>query len=332
VASLSAQPERALGDQRRGWLDHPSGYFALAPRNSCYMLPGVPGFISYRRQGRHSVMFGGVHAPEEHRALLLHGFIAEAERRRERVIAVQVRAPQMSLFAERGFTVNQFGTSYGVRLADHSFAGTSRMKLRNKIKRARTAGLRVLEVGRELPNDEATFARLRAVSADWLRAKKKKELDFMIGELGEPADVERRIFVVVDRAGGVVGFITYVPAFGLLPGYLHDLTRRLPAAPTGAMELCNATAMERLRADAEHLHFGFTPFLTGGQEEPPGSSRMVTLIVRLLGRYGRFIYPAQSQVDYKLKWGPQIVEPEYIAFRPLSVRAVIDLLLLTRSI
>jgi hypothetical protein len=33
-----------------------------------------------------------------------------------------------------------------------------------------------------------------------------------------------------------------------------------------------------------------------------------------------------------MKWAPDYVEHEYVAARPLSFRAVIDLLLLTRSI
>jgi hypothetical protein len=37
-------------------------------------------------------------------------------------------------------------------------------------------------------------------------------------------------------------------------------------------------------------------------------------------------------VAYKLKWAPEYIEPEYVAARPLSLRAIVDLLLLTRSI
>src|SRR5205807_151956 len=76
--------------------------------------------------------------------------------------------------------------------------GARRMKLRNKIKRARSLGLKVLEVGAQLPADETTFSRLSAISGQWLKAKRKKELDFMIGELGEPGDADRRIFAALD--------------------------------------------------------------------------------------------------------------------------------------
>lgn len=313
-------------------IDHPSGYLALSPRNAVFALEGLPGFISYREQGRHLVAFGGVHAPEAARAPLLDAFLAEAEARGRRVLAVQVREPQAELFRSRGFTVNRFGATYGLKLAGYSFGGGRKVNLRNKVKRARALGLTVAEVGRELPADDATFAQLHAISDAWLGEKKKKELDFMIGELGGPGHPDRRVFVVRDGAGRMIAFITYVPAFGARRGWLHDLTRRLPDAPVGCMELCNAFTMERLAAEgAGWLHFGFTPFLVEAGEGP-GASRLMAWVLRMLGRFGSAVYPAQRQREYKKKWIPDVVEPELVACRPLSLRAVWDLLLLTRSI
>ncbi len=317
---------------RHPFIDHPSGYLALSPRNQRFGVDGVPGFISYREQGKHLVLFGGIHAPDPLRPTLLDAFLVEAESRKRKVIAVQLREAQGDLFRSRGFTVNKFGSTYGLKLDGYTFAGTRKVNLRNKIKRARSLGLRVLEVGRELPSDEATFARLRAISGAWLKEKNKKELDFMIGELGSPGQPDRRVFAVASADEQLIGFITYVPAYGGRPGWLHDLTRRLPDAPVGCMELCNQVAMERLTSEgAQWLHFGFTPFLVDG-DEGPGSSRFLSWMLRKLGQYGGAIYPAQSQREYKRKWIPDVVEPELVACRPLSVRAIVDLLLLTRSV
>ncbi len=83
------------------------------------------------------------------------------------------------------------------------------------------------------------------------------------------------------------------------------------------MEALNATAMERMSADgAGWLHFGFTPF-TGlsDEHELPCASRTFTRCVRLLARHGERIYPAAAQLEYKRKWAPHVVLPEYIAFR-----------------
>lgn len=277
-------------------------------------------------------MFGGVHAPADGRRELLDAWLAQAEADRLRVLAVQIRADQVPLFEAHGFTVNRFGCSYGLRLADFSYRGTPKMKLRNKIKRARAAGLDVLEVGVSLPRTPETFAALEAISQAWLAAKRKKEIAFMVGELGGPEHTERRIFVARDTTQRCIGFITYVPVWGRHPGYLHDLTRRRPDAPPGTMEVINATALDQFRDEGvPHLHFGFTPFITDGPE-PASASRLLTRAIGLLARHGRSIYPADAQVRYKRKWGPQIIEPEYLAGRPFSARGVFDLLRLTRSL
>lgn len=316
-------------------IDHPSGFLALGARNQRFTAEDLPGFIGFRDQGRTRFLFGGVHAPEPSRGALLDRFLQVAAAQKRGVIGVQVRLAQAALFRSRGFSLNCFGNGYGLRLDRFKLSGTARMKLRNKIKRARSLGLRVIEVGapdHELPRDATTFARLQRISDGWLRKKGKKELDFMIGELGDPSDRQRRIFVALDAQSAPRGFITYVPVWGERPGLLHDLTRRAEDAPPGTMELINAEAIARFQEEgAAHLHFGFTPFLFDA-EEPEGASPVLRTIFRLLGRYGHFIYPAQSQVDYKHKWGPEIIEPELLACRPLSLRGLIDLLFVTRSL
>lgn len=314
------------------WIDHPSGYLALARANQRFTLPDQPGFIAYRAHGRHWIALGGVLAPAPARPALLDAFLVAAAGARRHVLVVQVRGDQVALFRTRGFVVNQLGTSFGLALQGFDLRGTAKMQLRNKISRARKAGLVALELGRDLPRDAAAYADLDAVSAAWLRGKGKPELQFMIGELGGPADEARRVFLVRDAQARPLGFITYVPAWGQRPGYLHDLTRRVPDAPPGVLELANATAIERLRAEGvPYLHFGFTPFVVD-VDEPEADSRIAAWLVRLLYRHGALVYPAASQSHYKLKWGPAVIEREYLAARPLSLRGILDLLRLTRSL
>jgi lysylphosphatidylglycerol synthetase-like protein (DUF2156 family) len=313
-------------------MDHPSGFLSLSARNQFFSLDGQPGFVAYREQGRHLVAFGGVHAPRASWDSLLDAFLEEARRRRRRVMAVQVRESQVPLFVARGFTANPLGTSFAITLRGYNLAGTKKMKLRNKIKRAKGEGLTVQEVGRELPRTDATFARLREISAEWLAGKGKKELEFMIGELGDESDSERRIFVVIDAQAKAQAFITYVPVWGARPGFLHDLTRKRPTAAVGAQELCNSFAVERFVAEGvQHLHFGFTPFIVEPKASA-GASRLLHWLVLKLRSHGQVIYPSDSQASYKLKWGTDILEQEYVAARPLSLRAVLDLLMLTRAV
>lgn len=332
---MSAQASLAQlsdsGDRLMGCINHPSGFLALSSKNQRFVLDDGPGFIAYREQGLHFIVFGGVHAYGKHADSLLDAFIDFADARRRRVLVVQARQAQLPLFILRGFEANQLGSTYSLRLATHSLAGTRRMKLRNKLHRARRAGLQVLEIGRELPRTPAVFESLQRISDAWLESKHKKELDFMVGEIGAPDDLHRRIFVIRDAAGDLLGFISYVPAWCERPGILHDLTRRLPTAPPGSMELCNASAMKRFQQEGvEYLHFGFTPFIID-ENEPQKGDPVFAWVIRKLRRYGASIYPAESQAGYKMKWGIDFVDREYIAARPLSWRAVWDLLTLTRS-
>jgi lysylphosphatidylglycerol synthetase-like protein (DUF2156 family) len=330
--SLAVRPERSVLSDH---IDHPSGYLALSPRNLRFSVPGISGFVSFRCQGRYRLVLGGVHAPAECRAELLDAFLRDGASDGARVVALQVRAQDVALFRSRGFRVDAFGSTFALGLKSFTFAGTKRMKLRNRIKRARDAGIIVAELGRDRACPPGLWARLGEISRAWLETKGGHELDLLVGELGRPGDPDRRVFVAFDRQERPLGFITYVPVWGERPGVLHDLTRRAPDAPTGVMELINATALAGFQAEElRFLHFGFTPFLVGlgGAAVERPDHWLVPHLVRLIGRWGRAIYPARTQLQYKQKWAPELVETEYIAFQDVSLGALFALLIATRSL
>jgi lysylphosphatidylglycerol synthetase-like protein (DUF2156 family) len=308
--------------------DNPSSFLALNSGNEYFHDDGFDGTCAYRRSGRYLLQFGGPFTAPEHRAPLLDSFVAHAGRR---LVAVQLQRADAELYAQHGFTVNQMGASYAVDLSRFTLRGSRFVRLRNKISRARRAGLEVTEIQ---PGDDC--ADLDRVDQHWLRDKGRhaKELRFLVGQRAGPLQEHRRLFVGrID--GEAAGYINYSPVFGSRPGWLHDLSRRRPDAPPGVMEALNATVMEQLVADgADWLHFGFTPF-TGlaDEHELPGASRLFTRFARLLAEHGTAIYPAASQLEYKEKWAPHAVLPEYIAFlgRP-RIGAVWQLLRATNAV
>jgi lysylphosphatidylglycerol synthetase-like protein (DUF2156 family) len=312
------------------FVDHPSGYLATAPRNTLFVRPGREGFVAYRRHGRYRLNLGGVQAPPDAREALLRSFLDDAHAQGDRVVAVQVRREQVELFRRHGLAANQLGSSYALALDRFSLAGGVREKLRNKLARARRAGVVVVELGRDRPHSPALWSAVEGVSRAWLGAKGAPELEFLVGELGAPGERDRRVFVA-EQGGRVLGFITYGPAWGARPGWLHDLTRRLPDAPPGVLELVNATAAARFAGEgAAFLHFGLTPFVVD-EVEPDADSPTLARAIRLLGRHA-FFYPARTQADYKLKWAPDVIEREWIAFESVHPGAVWALLAATRSL
>jgi lysylphosphatidylglycerol synthetase-like protein (DUF2156 family) len=67
--------------------------------------------------------------------------------------------------------------------------------------------------------------------------------------------------------------------------------------------------------------------------ELPSRSGAAARIVRLLADHGKHVYPAADQVAYKEKWGPDLIQPEYVAFSDgVTAGAVWSLLRLTNAI
>lgn len=335
--------EDSAGEPRALWLlrrhaDHPSAFFTLNQQTLHYESPEVEGLIAYRPAGgRHLIQLCGPIAAPDQRAPLLRSFLKWAHQQGKRVTAVQVLRADAELYRDLGFSVNQLGSSFSIDLEQFTLRGTRFFKLRNKIKRAQRAGITVTECTPQDLEDPAVQGALDDLDRRWLRGKGRhvKELTFMIGERGGRGAPYRRTFLA--REGErLVGYVTFSPCFGSQPGWLYDLTRRAPDAPPGVVELMFSTGLEAvLEAGCRWLHLGLTPFtgLAPEHELDRGSSRAVRLVGRELARRGEAIYPARTQEAFKLKWAPQVIVPEYVAFEPgPSVGAVWQLLRITRSI
>jgi lysylphosphatidylglycerol synthetase-like protein (DUF2156 family) len=295
--------------------ENPSAFFALNDGMCHFTMGGVDGVLAYQLAGRRTIVqLGGVWAGQADQARLLAGFLGFAHVQRRTVVAVQLKRQDAELYATHGFTVNQFGADYARELAGFNLRGKKHMQLRNKVSRARRSGLSVVEadVGR-------TGSQLDEIDRVWLRSKGRhvKELRLMVGQRGGPAQPLRRLFAALDETGIVVAYVSFSPVYGTQSGWLHDLSRRRPDAPPGALELIVVTAAGVFQAErASHLHFGFTPFTNLSREhEVPGSSRVTARILKVLAKHGSAIYPAANQLAYKEKWGLDLVQPEYIAFQ-----------------
>ncbi|MEU5052128.1 DUF2156 domain-containing protein [Streptomyces sp. NPDC021096] len=292
--------------------DNPSGFLALSSGNSYFRVPDVPGVIVYRTSGPYLVQFGGPFAPADHAPELLERFLDYAAEHNRGIVSIQVQENETHLYTEQGFTVNQIGASYALDLQQFTLRGTRFMQLRNKIARAARAGLTVIEGRLEEWADSVA-----AVDTAWLGSKGEhtKTLEFLVGECGGPAQTHRRLFIGLIN-GKAVGYISYSPAHGTRPGWLHDLSRRLPGDTPGIMEAINKHAIDTFQTEnTDWLHFGFTPFTSlNPDHETPNSSPAFTWLMHWLSENGNAVYPAQSQLAYKHKWGPHLALPEYIAF------------------
>lgn len=292
--------------------ENPSAFLAMSQGTSAFTVPGLDGIIAYRRAGRYLVQFGGPFAAPDDYAPLLDRFVAHAHEQDLEVVGAQLQRADAEVYADRGFTVNQFGASWVVHLPDFTLRGTRFMRMRNKISRAYRAGLHVSEVSADQLSEAIEY-----IDGVWLRSKgeEARQLEFLVGQIGGPAQEHRRLFVgTIDSKP--VGYISYSPVYGSRAGWMHDLSRRVPDDTPGLMEAINSHVIEILRAEgAQWLHFGFTPFTGLAQtNELPGHSPAFQWLMHFLWAEGAALYPAQTQLAYKQKWAPEAPIPEYVAF------------------
>lgn len=315
------QPGQYTTDQTlrelSAWSDNPSAVLALNRHTSTWRTPDAPGFVSYRERGHTRVQVLGPTAPDEAAArTVMAAFVTETRALGRRLVAAQLQAHDLPLFEGLGFRVNQMGASYALPTADYTLAGKKFVALRNKISRARRAGVTV-EHTRYQDLSTGDRGRLADIDAEWLSTKgaHAKELQLLVGELGGPGAPARRLAVA--RSGEeILAYISLSAVWGARPGWLHDLSRKRPASPPGVMEVLVHESVERcVDEGARWWHFGLTPF-TGLDcaLRPSSASRAIDVLVRTIADRGARIYPAASQVAYKRKWGELAVTPEFLAF------------------
>ncbi len=316
----------------RKYSTHSSGFLGLNEQNSQYLGRCTLGVIAYRPYGRrHWIQFGGPVCAREDAEGLQREFFNFARERGKRIVCVQVPAEMAPIFDSFGKAVaNQFGCAYSIDLDKYNLKGRKHVKNRNMISRARREGVTVseLSIGDQLRrNDE-----LNDVDTEWLRHKGRhvKEMTLLIGSRGDYLQPHRRLFVA-EHLGEVVAYVSYSPAYGTESGWLYDLTRRRPGSPPGVIEAVFDHAASKFRSEgSKWLHLGLTPFVDViAEHEMSSSSAVLTRIVKVLGSKGEFIYPAQTQRSFKMKWRPDRVVPEYVVF-PEGVR-LSDIWCLARS-
>lgn len=318
--------------------EHSSVFLALNDGNSFFTTDDVAGTIVYRPFGnRYWVQFTGAIAAEPDRPRLEAAFIDEAARQRRRILAVQLSRSDAELAVDNGYVANPFGCSYSIDLAQFTLSGRKFVKTRNMITRSRREGVTVTEVDRDRLDTPEFAAQLDQIDAAWLRNKGRhvKEMQFLIGQRGGAVQDHRRLFVA-EHAGRAIAYISYAPVYGPQGGWLYDLTRRVPDSPPGVIEHLFADAALRLRDQgAMWMHLGLTPFVGATDEHvlAQGHSRTLAWLLDKIGQRCSALYPARSQLAFKLKWRPHLITPEYVAFpRRIHVRDAWCLARITNSL
>jgi phosphatidylglycerol lysyltransferase len=263
-------------------------------------------FVMYGVSGRSFISCGDpVGAPSERQELAWR-FRELADRHGSATVFYEVRMHNLPLYLDLGLSLLKLGEEARVPLAEFSLQGGARKGMRRVVNQVEKDGG---EFGIVSADDvPALMPQLRAVSDDWLAAKRVREKGFSLGYFSE-SYLSRFPMAVVRREGRVVAFAN------VLRGQAGDeitvdLMRYSSQAPDNVMEYLFLQLMLHGRAEGfGHFNLGMAP-LAGLENR--ALAPLWNRVGAFVYRFGENFYNFQGLREYKEKFDP-VWEPRYLA-------------------
>jgi phosphatidylglycerol lysyltransferase len=280
------------------------------------------GFVAYQMRAGVAVIGGDPVCDPQEASALLREFTKQVGSRP--VCAYQVMGESLPAYRAAGFDHIQIGTEALFNLPQFTLAGGKMELVRAATNKARREGVVVTEFFPFAPNASELTTELRAVSAEWIRAKGGREMGFLLGGLSLDQPSAKRYFVARSGRGQgrVEGFIVCAPIYGRC-GYYLDVTRRRTDAIRGTMELLTTEIFRQLKEEGFAVaSMGLAPL---ARLDDPDLSRhpLVAKVMRFAYEHTHRIYDFKHLHRYKAKFHPDAWEPRYLCFRPrLSPRVL----------
>lgn len=259
---------------------------------------GVVSYFSKKTYSRLNLIVAPPLCAPENLESLLTEFLDNVPGRH---IFCGVRASAAELLRSRGYQATVFGTDFNIPIQEFRVSGRG-MKHLKRIKNLGSHGLQVVERSWS----EVDRAAVRAISADWLRARNgsQKELRALTRPVEFADEWEVRKFYVYDENGTMLGFAFFDPIFreNVVVGYTANILRTRPdARPHGILDYAVYCALEKFRQEGlEILSLGISPL--HGVRRMPGDNRALTWLLNKTYVYGDSVYPFKGLASHKLRW------------------------------
>ena len=279
---------------------------ALSGDKDFLFHPDGDAFVMYRTSGRSAISMGDPVGNPAHLAEMVWMFRELCDRSDLRCVFYQVTPDHLPLYIDLGLAFSKLGEEARIPLATFTLEGKKRQELRSARNRAHREGASFSIVpASDVPD---IMDELRAVSDQWLAAKRVREKGFSIGGF-DPVYLARFDVAVVRVADRVVAFANLWPA-GDRSELSIDLMRHGDGAPHGVMDYLFVELMLWGKAEGfATFSLGMAP-LSGLEHHPLATlwNRVGNLVFRL----GDEFYNFDGLRNYKRKFGPEW-EPRYLA-------------------
>ncbi|WP_166940684.1 bifunctional lysylphosphatidylglycerol flippase/synthetase MprF [Sphingopyxis panaciterrae] len=285
---------------------HSDAFLAFTGDKHFLLAEEGDAFLMYRVQGANWIVMGDPVGREERWADLLWKLRERADAAQGRILIYQISAACLPPAIDLGLSIVKYGEEARVELAAFSLAGPQAKSLRHAERRAIEAGatfaiIPPAAVERHLPE-------LKAVSDEWLAAKKQREKAFSLGSF-DPAYMVHFPCAVVRVGGRIIAFANILAT----PNHEEmsvDLMRHAHDVPYGVMDFLFLRLIQHAQTEAYRwFTLGIAP-LAGidGRRLAPAWARSAAFLFR----HGEMLYGFQGLRNYKAKFATHW-EPRYIA-------------------
>lgn len=293
----------------------PASNVLLDPRSECFEEAGIRGAIAFRRFGRCAVALGDPVSPSADAIELSEAFRSYCADNGWYSIHAVIGSDMAAHFRRLNLGLIEFGVEQILRL--EPTGGSSYIRdLRKKLKRARQAGVDIVEYRPGYQPDAASEAAMTNLAKDWLANRRGPQTYWATIDLFRARGITRWFCGMV--GGKLVGVLSLLELRNR-EGYLIEHILWHPDAPVGTSELLITRATEALAAEGCHsASFGPAPAHELG--EVSGFSSSTQTLAHWIYRHCCRIFTLDSKVLYRQKFRPSATEPLYLAFDPPRLR------------
>lgn len=292
-------PAIAIADQTDAFLAYTGDKrFLLADEGDAFLM--------YRAEGANWIMMGDPVGNEARWSDLLWKLREKADAAQGRILLYQISARCLPHAIDLGLSIVKYGEEARVDLGEFSLTGPQAKSLRHAERRAIQEGAEFAVIAAaDVP---AHADALKAVSDDWLAAKKQREKAFSLGSF-DPAYMARFPCAVVRIEGRIVAFANILATANRAEMSV-DLMRHVAAIPYGVMDFLFIRLMQYAREQGyARFTLGIAPLAgVDGRKLAPAWARGAAFVFR----HGEMLYGFEGLRSYKAKFATHW-EPRYIA-------------------
>lgn len=277
-------------------------YATLDTRLEHFTPKGLEGYIAFKRGKKNLIALSEPVCPLENIKPLINGFKALGRKEGLGTAFFATAKRHIPSFRRNGYRVCKIAEDSIVNVEKFTLRGNKMQNARRGYNRAKNANLEAMEYSPKEARDMGLEEECQKISREWLRNKKKPELEFVLGRLdwNEPGD--RRFFIARSK-DRIEGFLTFHPIYGV--GWYMDLSRYRNDAPNGTTDFLICESLMKFKtAGDKAVYLGFSPYLDFVRELK--DTRFLTKwIIHISTRHFHHFYPVESQRFFKEKYNPR---------------------------